>query len=56
VHNTYPGKCYRCGKLVNAYEGHFELIPTRKRLLYKTKWRMQYAECAIKYRGTKQEV
>ena len=44
MRNMYPGNCYRCGKMVEAMAGHFE----RK----KDGWRVQHAECAIKYRGT----
>jgi hypothetical protein len=48
MRNKYPGTCYRCGKRVEVGEGHFERIPGKG-------WRVQHAECAIKYRGTKHE-
>lgn len=44
MRNKYPGYCYRCGQHVKKGEGHFE----RKR----GHWRLQHADCAIKYRGT----
>jgi hypothetical protein len=44
VRNQYPGICYRCGKNVEAGAGHFERLGRT--------WRVQHAECAIKYRGT----
>lgn len=44
MRNKYPGYCYRCGDYVKKGEGHFE----RKRGY----WRLQHADCAIKYRGT----
>ena len=46
MRNKYPGICYRCGKIVNTNEGHFER--------YKGSWRVQHAKCAIKFRGSKQ--
>lgn len=46
MRNKYPGTCYRCGKRVEANQGHFER--------YNNAWRTQHAECAIKYRGTNQ--
>lgn len=49
MRNAYPGICYRCGKRVEAGEGHFERI---KGARYGFRWRVQHAECAIKYRGT----
>lgn len=45
MRNAYPGICYRCGETVKTGAGHFE----RKGL----GWRVQHAECAIKYRDTK---
>jgi hypothetical protein len=51
MRNKYPGICYRCGKRVEAGEGHFEKI-----IGTKNSWRVQHAECAIKYRGTKQNI
>lgn len=44
MRNKYPGICYRCGKLVQPGQGHFER--------HKGKWRVQHASCAIEYRGT----
>lgn len=45
LRNKYSGYCYRCGGFVDRGEGHFE----RKR----NGWRLQHADCAVKYRGTK---
>lgn len=45
MRNKYPGYCYRCGGFVDRGKGHFE----RKNGY----WRIQHADCAIKYRGTK---
>jgi hypothetical protein len=47
--NKYPGICYRCGQYVNVGEGHFE------RNIGKG-WRVQHANCAIKYRRTDKKV
>lgn len=44
MRNRYPGQCYRCMGWVAAGEGHFERLGRT--------WRVQHAECAIKYRGT----
>lgn len=44
LRNKYPGYCYRCGGFVDRGKGHFE----RKNGY----WRIQHADCAIKYRGT----
>lgn len=46
MRNRYPGTCYRCGKTVAAYEGHFERSPVAGE-----KWRLQHASCAIENRG-----
>ncbi|WP_157261140.1 hypothetical protein [Paenibacillus wynnii] len=46
MRNKYPGVCYRCGQWVDAGKGHFER--------YSGQFRVQHAECAIKYRGTNQ--
>jgi len=43
MRNKYPGTCYRCGKRVEAGEGHFE----RQR----GEWLTQHADCAIAKRG-----
>lgn len=55
MRNTYSGICYRCGKEVKPRKGHFEMIPSKERVQKKIfgKWRLQHAECAIQYRGTK---
>jgi len=45
MRNKYPGVCYRCGEIVGVGDGHFERIPG-------TGWKVQHAECAIRYRGT----
>jgi hypothetical protein len=47
MRNRYPGTCYRCGKHCAAGDGHFEKIPGTR-----NGWRVQHANCAIKYRGT----
>ena len=44
MRNKYPGICYRCGKMVEPGDGHFER--------YGKGWRIQHAKCTIKYRGT----
>lgn len=44
MRNRYAGICYRCGKIVQPGQGHFER--------YASGWRTQHADCAIKYRGT----
>ncbi|MBC2163457.1 hypothetical protein [Listeria booriae] len=44
MRNKYHGECYRCGKDCQPGAGHFER--------YKSGWRTQHADCAIKYRGT----
>ena len=44
MRNKYPGTCYRCGGHVAAGAGHFER--------FRSGWRVQHAECAIKHRGT----
>lgn len=44
MRNRHPGTCYRCGRRVEAGEGHFER--------FKGGWRVQHANCAIEYRGT----
>jgi hypothetical protein len=44
MRNKYAGPCYRCGENVEAGAGHFERLGRT--------WRVQHAECAIKFRGT----
>lgn len=44
MRNRYPGTCYRCGGVVPAGAGHFERQFGA--------WKVQHAECAVKYRGT----
>lgn len=46
MRNQFPGTCYRCGEEVAAGAGHFEKTP------FTRFWRVQHAECAIKFRGT----
>lgn len=46
MRNEYPGTCYRCGDPVAAGEGHFERQRGAGR-----KWRLQHADCAIRWRG-----
>jgi hypothetical protein len=47
MRNKYPGICFRCGKRVEPRQGHFERAWGGA-----DRWRVQHAECAIKYRGT----
>ena len=44
MRNRHPAICYRCGKMVNTGQGHFER--------WYGVWRTQHASCAIKYRNT----
>jgi len=44
MRNKYPGTCYRCGGHVAEGDGHFER--------FRGRFRVQHAECAIKWRGT----
>ena len=46
MRNQFAGTCYRCGETVEAGAGHFEKTP------FPRGWRVQHAECAIKFRGT----
>jgi len=48
MRNKFKGTCYRCGKEVLPGKGHFEKI-----IGTKNSWRVQHAECAIKFRGKK---
>lgn len=48
MRNQYPGPCYRCGELVEAGKGHFEKV---KQAHNGFKWRVQHADCAIRWRG-----
>lgn len=48
MRNKYPGICYRCNQIVAKGEGHFEKVNGIKPL--SKGWRVQHAECAIKYR------
>lgn len=52
MRNAYADYCYRCGKLVEAGKGHFERDKTKS---FK-KWRVQHADCAIRFRGTTRNV
>ena len=47
MRNKYPGMCYRCSEHVAKGMGHFERILGA--------WRLQHAECAIKYKNLKSE-
>lgn len=49
MRNKYPGYCYRCGGYVDCGEGHYEIMRNGR----DSKWRIQHADCAVKYRGTK---
>lgn len=53
MRNRFGTSCYRCGKYVEAGEGHFEAISISQRK--RNKWRVQHVECAIKYRGTEHQ-
>ncbi len=44
MRNNYAGICYRCSTAVEPGAGHFER--------FRGGWRVQHAECAIRYRGT----
>ncbi len=48
MRNQYPGVCYRCNEMCASGDGHFERLGT--------KWRVQHAKCAIKFRGTVEPV
>lgn len=56
MRNRFPGICYRCGRHVEAQQGHFESVTKAHRERWPKlglgKWLTQHAECAIKYRGT----
>ena len=43
MRNKFPGQCYRCGDRVEIDEGHFEKNGSS--------WRVQHADCAIRWRG-----
>lgn len=47
MRNKYPGICYRCGQMCEKGAGHFER--------YKGSFRVQHAECAIRWRNMKNE-
>ncbi len=47
MRNKFPGICYRCGKQVEVGAGHFEKYNDPQTGI---KWRVQHAECAIKFR------
>lgn len=49
MRNKYSGYCYRCGGFVDRGEGHYEIMRNGRG----SKWRLQHADCAVKYRGTK---
>lgn len=51
MRNIYPGVCYRCGEVVAAGEGHYELVPKKLRDMGLPKWKTQHADCAIRWRG-----
>jgi hypothetical protein len=61
VRNKFKGVCYRCGKVVEAGDGHFEKLDRSEHSLAVVrqlclpagvKWVVQHSSCAIKYRGT----
>ena len=56
MRNQYKGICYRCGKEVLPYQGHFEKVTKTQVQKYGNnvsgkKWLLQHADCAIKHRG-----
>jgi hypothetical protein len=56
MRNKFAGTCYRCGLPVAPREGHFERARGKGDWQsQKYGWRLQHAECAIKYRGMKFE-
>ena len=42
MRNKFPGRCYRCGNMVEIGQGHFEK--------YSGGWRTQHATCCIEAR------
>lgn len=55
--NKYPAKCYRCGKQVEAGQGHYERASGSRRIALNAPpktpfWIAQHAGCAIRWRGT----
>ncbi len=42
MRNKYKDICYRCHKIVEVGQGHFER--------HNGHWRTQHAECAVKHR------
>lgn len=44
MRNKHAGPCYRCPKVVEIGDGHFER--------FRGGWRLQHAICAIEHRGT----
>lgn len=47
MRNKHPGTCYRCGQFCDKGQGHFER--------HKGTFRVQHAECAIKFKELKEE-
>jgi len=52
MRNRYPATCYRCGKIVDVGQGHFQRAQKNIKVKFTSGWITQHAECAIKYRGT----
>lgn len=57
MRNQFPGTCYRCGKRVEPFKGHFERVTESQieklgESVRSKKWLLQHAQCAIDYRGT----
>ena len=46
MRNSYPDICYRCHTMVEAGAGHFQKVSGSRK-----KWRVQHADCAIRWRG-----
>lgn len=49
MRNKYKGICYRCGKVVEPRQGHFEKIQGTA-----NQWRVQHAECCLEHRKNKE--
>jgi uncharacterized UPF0146 family protein len=52
MRNRYAAICYRCGKMVEVGQGHFQKSQKNIKVRFASKWLTQHAECARKYFGT----
>jgi hypothetical protein len=54
MRNRFKGFCYRCGGVVEAGDGHYQLNQkqSENKRFWGIKWLTQHAECAIQYRET----